>query len=172
MKSTFRIFAAVEMLLACSVPAARAAVTPMAPVLIQFTNAGVGVGGLHSTNALYQLTNGSTTITSAPIALFRGRGVGLGFIISPTNALLTNAVARYRFSPDATNWANEPIVLVRSGAIAATGKYFFKTNLTEDFIGNNRFVRLESFHVTNGVDNVGSIFSTNNGPTFFAEIFP
>jgi len=147
--------------------------TASPPKLYNFTNALSGVGGLHTTNTLYQLTNGSTTVTSAPVALFRSRGVGLGFVVSPTNALLTNIVAEYRFSPDGTNWMNEPTVLVRTATAAiAAGKYGFKTNLTEDFIGNNRYVQLWKVHLTNGVNNVGSAFATNNGPTFFAEVFP
>lgn len=146
---------------------------PSAPRFQNFTNALSGVGGLLSGNTLHQFTNGSTTVTSAPVAL-TGRGVGLGLIISPTNALLTNIVAEYRFSMDGTNWLTEPTAILQrspGGAKTASTKYPMQTNLTEDVVSPYRFVQLWKVHITNGVDTVGSVFATNNGPTFYVTQF-
>lgn len=163
------------LLFVCSGPAVQAQVSFQPTIWRNFTNAftnGV-IGNFNNTNNLLQLTNGTTTVTSAPVAMVRGRGIGLGFVISPTNALLTNVVATYQFSPDGTNWMDEPVITVRTATAAiAAGKYRFKTNITEDVIGNNRFVRLNQVFITNGVNTVGSTFCTNNGPMFFWEVFP
>jgi hypothetical protein len=134
------------------------------------TNALAGVGGLHTTNVLFHFTNGSTTVTSAPIAL-HGRGFALSLEIATTNSLLTNAVNEFRFSWDGTNWFSEPTLLWRSAAIAATGKYPAGTNVIEDAFRNFKWIQHWKIHLTNGVNNLGEIFSTNRPPVMIHALY-
>lgn len=130
--------------------------------LIAFTNSTAGVGGLHSTNTLTQLTNGTTTINSAWVRL-GGRGATLWMELSPTNALLTNIVSVWEFSRDGTNAATEPTFTWRTATAAhAVGKYTAMTNLAQTYVGETGFIRLKTVYLTNGVNNVGSVFATNN----------
>lgn len=141
---------------------------PYTPVLKQFTNALSGVGGLHTTNTLTQLTNGSTTVTSAWVRL-GGRGASLWLELSPTNALLTNIVTEWQFSRDGINPATDPVFLWRTPTAAhAVGKNTYYTNLAQTYIGEAGFIRLRTVHLTNGVNNVGSVFHTN-GTGFFLQ---
>lgn len=135
--------------------------------LINFTNMLAGVGGLKNTNTLFEFTNGTTTVTSSWVAL-NGEGFDIVSIVSPTNALLTNIVFSLRFSPDGTNVLNEPATILFRTATAAiaAGKYCYSTNFTKDTAGSRRFVQLYQVFITNGVNTVGSVFCTNNGPTF------
>jgi hypothetical protein len=141
---------------------------PFTPTLKAFTNSTAGVGGLHTTNTLTQLTNGSTTVASSWVKL-GGRGATLWQELSPTNALLTNIVAEYRFSRDGTNAAAEPVFLWRTATAAiAAGKYTAMTNLAQTYVGECAYIQLWKVHLTNGVNNVGSVFATN-GPGFFLQ---
>ena len=139
--------------------------------LMNFTNSTAGVGGFHTTNTIHQITNGSTTIASSWIPL-RGRGATLWSFFNPTNALLTNAVAEFRFSPDGTNAATEPVFLWRTATAAhAVGEYGAMTNLAQAFTGEAKFIQLWKLHFTNGVNNVGSVFFTNNQSTVSLQFF-
>lgn len=168
-RSAFRVCAiAAALLPACSPPAAQAATdiygTPVIETNVFFTNMLAGVGGLKNTNALFQFTNGSTTVTSAPVAL-RGYGFALESDLSPTNALLTNIVHEFRFSMDGVNWAAEPTFTWRSVTAAiAAGKYLMLTNVLEDAYKNFKYVQHWKVHLTNGANTVGSAFSTNRPP--------
>lgn len=164
------LLAACALPLLCSPPAVQAQVLDTPYVNdAKPTNALSGVGGLHTTNVLFQFTNGSTTVTSAPVAL-HGHGFALSAEISPTNALLTNFVNEFRFSWDGTNWASEPTLLWRTAAIAAVGKYPALTNVLEDAFRNFKFIQHWKVHLTNGVNNLGSAFSTNRPPVMIHAI--
>lgn len=139
---------------------------PIMPVNKVFTNSTAGVGGLHTTNTLTQLTNGSTTVASSWVRL-GGRGATLHLELSPTNALLTNIVTEWRFSRDGTNAATEPVFLWRTATAAhAAAKYTAATNLAQTYVGEIGFIQLWKVHLTNGVNNVGSVFATNNQAFF------
>ncbi len=146
---------------------------PVNTDLINFTNAGTGVGSLNNTNAIHQLTNGSTTVTSSWVRLQKDpNGIGLWAFFSPTNALMTNAVLQFRFSPDGTNAANEPVFTWRTETAAiAVGRYGAHTNLPPAYVGNAEFIQLWKVIFTNGVDNLGSVFMTNRGPTVAVSQF-
>jgi hypothetical protein len=135
----------------------------------KFTNALSGVGGLHRTNVLFQFTNGSTIVTSAPVAL-RGKGFSLELSISPTNALLTNVVNEFRFSRDGTNWLSDPVFLWRAGGSAiAAGHFNVGTNVLEDAHRNFRFIQHWKIHLTNGANTVGSAFCSNRPPVIITQ---
>jgi hypothetical protein len=139
---------------------------PYVPILKVFTNALAGVGGLHTTNGLTQLTNGSTTVTSAWVKL-GGRGATLWQELSPTNALLTNIVSEWRFSRDGVNPSTDPVFLWRTPNTAiAAGKATYHTNLAQSYVGEVGYIQLWKVHLTNGVNNVGSVFATNNQAFF------
>jgi hypothetical protein len=129
------------------------------PILDQqvFTNNATGVAGFTLTNTLTQVTNGSLTVTSAPVAL-RGGGFALEANFSCTNALLTNAVIEFRYSNDGTNWFAEPTLVWRSAAVGAVGKYSMGTNVAESVAHNYKYIQLWKVHATNGVNNVGNAF--------------
>jgi hypothetical protein len=139
--------------------------------LLKFTNTASGVSSFQLTNTVIAITNGSLTVTSAPVALKNG-GVSLWAAFAPTNALLTNLVSEFQFSPDGTNWSSDTLVWRGPGAAIAVGKYVAKTNVPRDVVGNMKFIRLWKVHVTNGVDNVGNIFLTNAQLPFVAQTFP
>lgn len=157
---------------AIALPEVRAQ-TPVPPKQIQFTNSATGVSSFSPTNTLIQITNGTLTVTSAPVALFRDRGFALSARFSPTNALLTNFVARFRFSPDGTNWANEPVLTWRTGGSAiAAGAYQVLTNVPPSLADNWKYIQLYQIDVTNGVNTVGSVFLTNTVMPFTVQVFP
>lgn len=139
---------------------------PFVPILKTFTNALAGVGGIHTTNTLTQLTNGSTTVTSSWVKL-GGRGATLWLELAFTNALVTNVVTEWRFSRDGTNGTTDPVFLWRTATAAhAVGKYVALTNLAQSYVGDAGYIQLWKVHLTNGVNNVGSVFGTNNQAFF------
>lgn len=150
----------------------------MPPRLVNFTNSTTGASGFATTNTLIAITNGTLTVTSSPIALYRGRGASLWAKFSPTNAVITNVLATFQFSPNGTDWSSAsswPSFTWNIPGLLATGSQVIGTNLPADFCDNFRFIRLNTIVLTNGPNTTGNIFLTNaNGTnlTFSIEVFP
>src|SRR4051812_39934129 len=86
------VLLATTLALIIAAPPPAAAQTASPPKWSNFTNSQTSYTSFAPTNSLIMVTQGYWGVSSAPVKIFRGRGLGLGASLATTNSLLTNFV--------------------------------------------------------------------------------